>query len=59
MPVIMNDPPQDSLMRPEITPPTTPPANNSRIYFRSNSAGKSQLCVIHDDGSINVLSTQA
>lgn len=42
----------------ESVAPPTPPANQAEMFFRSNSEGKTQLCVVHDDGTISVISTQ-
>lgn len=39
--------------------PGTPGANQSRIFSRDNGSGKTQICVLYDNGSIGVLHTQA
>jgi len=42
----------------EISDPSAPSANQGRLYFRDNGAGKTQLCVRFNTGAIQVLATQ-
>ena len=42
----------------EMTPPSTPAANNCRIYAKDNGSGKTQLVVLMPDGVETVLATE-
>jgi hypothetical protein len=38
--------------------PATPAAGKAVLFLRDNGSGKSQLCIVYDDGSIGVIDTQ-
>lgn len=42
----------------EITDPPTPEAGRARLFIRDDGAGKTELCIIYDDGTINVIDAQ-
>lgn len=41
----------------EMTVPSTPAANNARLFCRDN-AGKTELCVMFSDGSVQMIKAQ-
>lgn len=41
----------------EMAAPSTPSANNARLFCRDN-AGKTELCVMFSDGSVQVIKSQ-
>jgi hypothetical protein len=42
----------------EITTPNAPAANKARLFLKDNGSGKTQLCVMFNTGSVQVLATQ-
>lgn len=42
----------------EIADPSAPAANEGRLYFRDNGAGKTQLCVRFATGAVQVVATE-
>lgn len=48
----------DTIEGPEISDPAAPAANNGRLYFRDNGAGKTQLAARFPTGAVQVIATE-